>query len=247
MSLDVFTREIIGHQLQAAAREMFVTLGRASQSPVIYEVLDYACGLCDAEGGIVAEAEGIPGFTGTLGHAAREILEQHGEELGSGNVYVLNDVYRGGGTHLSDVALVAPIFWEDRLVAFAVNKAHWTEVGGAAPGSWNPAATDIHQEGLIFPGVPVYRKGELNQELVDLIRANVRLPDMTVGDLLAGVAGLRAAEARIQEICTRFGFETVLRAMVELHDLGERRARLALAGLPHGVYEAEDLDRKSVV
>ncbi|MDQ4026702.1 MAG: hydantoinase B/oxoprolinase family protein [Actinomycetota bacterium] len=240
MTVDPFTREVIGHQLRASAREMFVTLGRASQSPIIYEVLDYACGICDRAGGLVAEAEGIPGFIGVLGHAAAEMLDQHGDTMNDGDVYVLNDPFRGGGTHLSDVALVAPIYCDSEIVAFAVNKAHWTEVGGASPGSWAPGAGEIFQEGLIFPGVPVYRGGDLNESLVELIRANVRLPSMTIGDLFAGVAALRTAQQRVQDMCRRFGMATLRAAMDELHDLGERRALLALAHLPPGIYEADD-------
>jgi N-methylhydantoinase B len=240
MTVDAFTREVIGHRLRAAAREMFVTLGRASQSPIIYEVLDYACGICDRNGGLVAEAEGIPGFIGVLGHAAKEIRDQHGSAICEGDVYVLNDPFRGGGTHLSDVALVAPVFCHSELIAFAVNKAHWTEVGGASPGSWAPGRAEIYQEGLIFPGVPVYRKGELNEALIGLIRANVRLPSMTIGDLFAGIAALRAAQQRMSDMCERFGPDTICAAMDELHDIGERRALNALRDLPHGIYEADD-------
>jgi N-methylhydantoinase B len=240
VTVDAFTREVIGHQLRAAAREMFVTLGRASQSPIIYEVLDYACGICDGNGGLIAEAEGIPGFIGVLGHAATEMLDQHGDTMRDGDVYVLNDPFRGGGTHLSDVALVAPIYSGSEIVAFAVNKAHWTEVGGASPGSWAPGAGEIFQEGLIFPGVPLYRSGRLNDALIELIRANVRLPTMTIGDLFAGVAALRTATQRVSEMCRRFGPETLRAAMDELHDAGEMQARVAFDELPPGTYEADD-------
>ncbi|HEX2236524.1 MAG TPA: hydantoinase B/oxoprolinase family protein [Actinomycetota bacterium] len=240
MTVDPFVREIVGAQLRSAAREMFVTLGRASQSPIIYEVLDYACGLCDRDGYLVAEAEGIPGFIGTLGHAAQEILAQHEGGMTEGDVYVLNDPFRGGGTHLSDVALVAPVYFDGARVAFAVNKAHWTEVGGVSAGSWSPDTREIHQEGLIFPGVPLYRRGELNDALVELIRANVRLPDATLGDLFAGVAGLRTARERVQDICRRLGVGILADAMRELHEVGAQSALAALRALPAGVYEASD-------
>jgi N-methylhydantoinase B len=238
--VDPFVREIVGAQLRSAAREMFTTLGRASQSPIFDEVLDYACGVCDADGNLVAEAEGIPGFIGTLGHAAQAILVQHKEHLEEGDVYLLNDPFRGGGTHLSDVALVAPIHFGEARVAFAVNKAHWTEVGGASAGSWSPGTREIHQEGLIFSGVPLYRHGELNDALIELIRANVRLPDATLGDLFAGVAGLDTARERVRGICRRFGAPELSEAMRDLHDVGERRALAALRDLPAGVYEASD-------
>jgi N-methylhydantoinase B len=241
MSIDPFVREIVGAQLRSAAREMFVTLGRASQSPVIYEVLDYACGVCDADGHLVAEAEGIPGFIGTLGHAAQEIIAQREGDIEEGDVFILNDPFRGGGTHLSDVALVAPIYFDGARVAFAVNKAHWTETGGVSAGSWSPATREIHQEGLIFSGVALYRNGQLNDALVDVIRANVRLPDATLGDLFAGIAGLETARQRVHDICRRFGVPVLSQAMQELHDIGTRRALTALSRLPAGVYEATDL------
>ena len=241
MKPDPFTVEIIREQLIAAAEESFIALGRSSQSPIIYEVLDYACAITDAHGDIIAQANGVPGFLGTLTFAVKAILEKFPiDKIVPGDIFMTNDPYRGGGNHLSDVALVAPIFFENEIVAFAVNKAHWTEVGGMAAGSWTTDSTEIYQEGLQFPAIRLYRGGEIIQSLVDLIAANVRTPDSTLGDMFAGVASLRRAEARLTEICRRYGLDTFKYSVRAVLDHGERLARQALTRLPKGTFFAED-------
>jgi N-methylhydantoinase B len=241
MSTDQFTRTIIQEHLRAASDEMFVRLGRASKSPIIYEVLDYSCALISSNGELISEAQGVPGFTGVLPFAVRSILEKHGVAgMQIGDVFATNDPYSGGGTHLSDVCLIQPILWKGELIAFSANKAHWTEVGGMAPGSWTTDATEIYQEGLQLPAVKLYDGGEPVDGLIDLIEANVRLPDMTLSDLYAGVAALRSGEGRLLELCERYGVMAVRQSVDEMLDHGERVARECLAALPKGTYQAED-------
>lgn len=240
MTLDPFTVEIIREQLTASAEESFITLGRTSQSPIIYEVLDYACALTDPNGDLIAQANGVPGFLGTLTFAVKAILEKHPLAImHPGDIFITNDPYIGGGNHLSDVALVAPIFFHDLIVAFSVNKAHWTEVGGMAAGSWTTDSTEIFQEGLQFPAILAYSKGQPIQGLIDLIAANVRTPDRTLGDFYAGVASVRTGERRVIEICERYGLEPFRESIARILDLGERAARKALGKLPKGEYFAE--------
>lgn len=238
---DPFTLEIIKESLVAAGDEMFYALQRTSQSTIIYEVLDYATGLLDASGQLITQGNGVAGFLGTLTYSVRYTLEKFGvDSLHPGDVIVLNDPYIGGGTHLSDVSLVMPIFCQGVLTAFAANKAHWTEVGGKDPGSWTTDSTEIYQEGLQFPGIKIFDAGLPNQAIIDLIEANVRTPEMTIGDLYAGVAALRIGERRVQEIVNRYGLEAVRISIGELLDHGERLARQELAKLPKGIYEAVD-------
>ncbi len=238
---DPFTLEIIKDALIAVGDEMFYALQRTAKSTIIYEVLDYATGLLDARGQLITQGNGVAGFLGTLTFAARNVLEKFGEQgLQPGDIIILNDPYAGGGTHLSDVSLVMPVFYEGQLVAFSANKAHWTEVGGKDPGSWTTDSTEVFQEGLQFPGVKIFEAGVLNQAVVDIIAANVRTPDMSLGDLFAGVAGLRVGERRLEEIFRKYGRQTVLHAMDELLDYGERMARLELQKLPKGTYETID-------
>ncbi len=238
--IDPFTLEIIKESLVAIGDEMFIAMQRTSMSTIIYEVLDYACGLLDPQGNLITQGNGVAGFLGTLTFAARGVVEKFGDDIAPGDIIITNDPYIGGGTHLSDVTLVMPIFYHNRLVAFAANKAHWTEVGGMAVGSWTTNSTDIWQEGLQFPNIKLYVKGQMVPGLEDLIRVNVRTPDMSIGDMNAQVASLRIAERRFTELCDRYGIDTVLLSVEALLDYGETMVRQGLARIPKGVYEAVD-------
>ena len=240
MSDNPFTLTIIQEHLRSAADETFLRLGRASKSPIIYEVLDYACALLTPKGELIAEAQGVPGFTGVLPFAVQSILEKFGAQgLREGDIFATNDPYAGGGTHLSDVCLVGPIFHDGQLVAFAANKGHWTEVGGMAPGSWTTDATEIYQEGLQLPAIRVYTAGKPVPAILDIIAANSRLPDMTLSDLYAGVAAIRVGETRVRALAERYGIATLRASIGQLLSHGETVARAALGELPFGQYEAE--------
>ena len=134
-----------------------------------------------------------------------------------------------------------PVFAEGDLIAWTVNKAHWTEVRGAQPGSVSTSATEIYQEGLRFTFLKLYENGEINRSLVQLIKDNVRLPDSTIGDMHAGVAAARVGARRIGELVDRYGKEQLLEAMRDLLDYGEKMTRAELVKLPQGTFEAEDV------
>lgn len=241
-SLDPFTAEVIKDGLVAIGEEMFVAMARTSMSPIIYEVLDYATGLTDADARLLTQGNGVAGFIGVLTYSVGSVLEKFGREgLAPGDIVMTNDPYGGGGTHLSDVCLVMPIFYRGELIAFAANKAHWTEVGGMAPGSWTTDSTEIFQEGLQFPCIKAFVNDQPLPQLVDLIRANVRTPDMSLGDFYAQAASLRLAGRRIGEMCDKYGVEAVREAMAWLLEDGEKRARAALARLPKGTFVAHDV------
>ena len=212
MSTDRFTLDVLREGFAAIADEMFVSLQRTSQSPIIYEVLDFGVGIADARGELVCQGNGIAGFLGPLGDVIRETIARV-PGLQPGDVIIANDPYSGGGTHLSDVALVRPIYWEDDLIGFAAAKGHWTEVGGKDPGSWTADSADVYAEGLQLPFVHAYRAGAGVPEVRAILAANSRLPDMTLGDLTAQAACLEVAERRLHEMCARYGAETVVQAM----------------------------------
>ncbi len=240
-TLDPFTIEIIKDGLNVIGDEMFVSLQRTSKSPIIYEVLDYCCGITDDKGHLLAQGNGVAGFLGTMTFAVQSVLDKFGREnLQPGDIFITNDPYTGGGTHLSDVSIVMPIFYGERLVAFSANKAHWTEVGGKDPGSWTTDSTDVFQEGLQFPCVRLFAAGVPNESLFDLIGANVRTPDMSLGDAWAQVASCRLAGLRFQDLCDKHGLPAVQQAIQILLDYGEVMVAQELAKLPAGVYEAED-------
>ncbi|SHI32166.1 hydantoinase B/oxoprolinase family protein [Desulfofundulus thermosubterraneus] len=238
--VDPFTRENIAQGLIAAAEEMFLTWGRTSQSTIIYEVLDYACGLTDARGNLIAQANGVTGFLGAITYSVISTLEKFGpENLKPGDIILTNDPFTGSGTHLCDVSAVLPIFYDGELVAFAANKGHWNEIGGKNLGSWSTNATEIYQEGLQFPVIKIYEEGKLNEAVRDMIAANCRTPDMTLGDLYAQTASLRIAEKRVLELFDKYGKDAVMESIKTLLENGRKLALKELAKMPKGTFEAE--------
>lgn len=239
-NVDIFTIENILDGLIAASDEMFISWGRTSQSTIIYEVLDYAAGLTDANGNLIAQSNGVTGFLGTITYSVKSVIEKFGHEnIYPGDIILTNDPYNGSGTHLCDVSAVMPVFYEGEIVAFAANKGHWNEIGGKSLGSWCTDSTEIYQEGLQFPIIKVYEKGKLNEAIRDMIEANVRTPKMTLGDLYAQTASLRVAERRIMDLCSKYGKEAVIQSIEKALEDGEKLAKQQLAKLPHGVFEAE--------
>ncbi|MCK7597671.1 hydantoinase B/oxoprolinase family protein [Microbulbifer sp. CAU 1566] len=242
MSVDLFTLEVIKSGLVALGEEMFEALRRSSMSPIIYEALDYGIGITDAEGRLISQGNGIPGFVGTLDGAVQEVLKKFGaDRIHPGDIFMTNTPYIGGGTHLSDVAMVMPVFCDGVLMAFAANKAHWTEVGGAYAGSFSSGATEVYQEGLQFPVIKISERGHIVQSVVDMIEANVRLPDMTLGDMWSGIAALKMGGKRFQELVARYGATVVNEAIAYLLDHGEKMVRDRFRSLPKGVFVAEDV------
>ena len=239
MTTDRFTFDVLREGFAAITDEMFVSLQRTSQSPIIYEVLDFGVGLADANGELVSQGNGIAGFLGPLGDAVKETIAR-AADLRPGDVIIANDPYAGGGTHLSDVALIRPVFADDALIGFAAAKGHWTEVGGKDPGSWTADSVDVYAEGLQLPFVRAYAGGKPVADVAAIIAANCRLPDMTLGDLAAQAACLEVAERRLLEMCARFGAGVVADAMTATLERSERLARLAIGRIPHGTFEASD-------
>lgn len=238
--VDPFTLEIVKDSLVAIGDEMFIALAKTSMSPIIYEVLDYASGLTDSKGQLLTQGNGVTGFIGMLSDMVKQTLKKFGDgKLKDGDIIIINDSYGGGGSHLSDVGLVMPIFFDGEIVAFSANKAHWTEVGGKDPGSFSNDATDIFQEGLQFPSVKLFNEGEINQAIVDIIEANVRFPELSLGDMWAQVAALKTGEKRVKELCEKHGKELFLSSVDYLLDHGEQLARQELSKLPKGTFNAE--------
>jgi N-methylhydantoinase B len=237
--VDPFTREVITNALQSAAEEMFLNLGRTAKSSVIYETLDYACGIVDDDANVVAQANGVPGFLGTLKFCVADAIEKFGKDgFDPGDVVLLNDYH--GGTHLNDVAMVAPIFVDNELIGFTASKAHWTDVGGKDPGSWTTDATSVFQEGIQYPMVKLYEGGERNDHVHDIVVANTRMQDVTSGDMQAQKSSMEVGAERVAEVFDRYGVTTVRHAIADAFDAGERLVREEISTLPNGTYTAED-------
>lgn len=239
--IDPFTVEVIKQALISAAEEMFISLGRTSKSPVIYDVLDYGCAITDGTGRMIAQANGIPPFIGVLTYAVRDTIDKFGlDGFDNGDVVIINDPYMGGATHQNDVVLVMPIFHHGEIVMFAVTKAHWNEVGGKDPGSWTPSATEIYQEGIQFPAVKIVKNGEEDEEIIEILRRNVRTPEMTLADMRAQVASMKVADRRINKVLEKYGYGTVEGAIEASLEQGKKEALRELSELPKGEFTAED-------
>lgn len=237
--VDPVTYEIIQGKLLAIVDEMAIVMMRTSMSPVIYEVLDFACGICNADGELIAQTNGITLFTGTFATQVRSVMDKFGRDVARGDVIVTNDPFRGG-THACDLAIIRPIFVDGAVFGYAINVAHWLDVGGAIPGSLPPNAVSVFQEGLRLPCIKVVQEDRLVESIVEIIKANVRLPDMAIGDLNAQLATVRIAERRLAEVADKYGKQTLAASFDLLLRNSEGQSRSVIAALPDGVYEAED-------
>ncbi len=241
VATDPFTEEIIKDKLGAIADEMGVVLARTSMSPVVYEVLDFACGIADRDGQVIAQTNGITVFTGTFKPQVESVLRKFGaDSLQPGDIFVTNDPY-AGATHICDICLIAPIIEEGALLGFGVSVTHWVDIGGGMPGSIPPDATEIFQEGLLVPCLLLARAGNVDEGILDILRANVRLPQMALGDLHAGMAAVKIGERGVQDLCRRYGTGALESATASLLAQGEQLSRAEIARIPDGVYEAQDV------
>ena len=233
--LDPVTLSVLASALSGAAEEMGAVLIRGAYSSNIKERRDCSAALFDAEGKMVAQAEHIPVHLGAMPEAVAAVMEKDPEP---GDVYALNDPY-SGGTHLPDITLVSPVAHEGEVVGYAVTRAHHSDVGGMSPGSMPSNSREIYQEGIIIPPVRLVHEGEYVEEILDLILANVRTPNLRRGDLRAQIAGNNLAQTRVSELISRRGLDTVLSAFEEVIAYTERRTREAIRDLPNGEYAAE--------
>jgi N-methylhydantoinase B len=246
---DPITMEIIQSSLQAAADEMFAAMRRTAMSAIIYEVLDMGTAITDKDGELASSGAGIPAFVATLDKAVRQIIKKFSKPgaVELGDIFIVNDPFAGGVTHLNDVIVAMPIFAEREIVAWSANIAHWNDVGGMTPGSMSTDATDIFQEGLQIPPIKLFSKGKPIQSVFDILTTNSRMPDFLTGDLWAGIASIRVGERRVLELVNKYGKDVFLHAVKAYMDYGEQVTLAGLKQLPHGTFSlAEDQENGQV-
>lgn len=239
MSTDPITLEIIQNSLQAAADEMFAAMRKTAMSSIIYEVLDMGTGITDAKGRIASSGAGIPAFIGVLDKSVQFILSKH-DDIKPGDVFITNDPWHGGVTHLNDLVLAMPVFSNGALIAWTANIAHNSDVGGMAPGSLSGEATEIFQEGLRLPAVKLIREGITDQAVMDIITCNSRMPDFILGDVWAAIASVRVGAKRLEALAEKYGIETFATAMERFMSFGEQTAKAELTKLPNGTFELSE-------
>lgn len=238
-SNDPITLEIIQNSLQATADEMFAAMKKTAMSSIIYEVLDMGTGILDAHGRLASSGAGIPAFIGVLDKAVQVLVKKFDKpgDIEPGDVFVTNDPYYGGVTHLNDIVVAMPVFVDGKLIAWTANIAHNSDIGGKSPGSLSADATEIFQEGLRLPAIKMVAKGEPIRPVFDIIKINSRMPDFLEGDLWAAIASVRIGAKRLAELAGKYGVDTFGNAMESFMDFGEKVSLAELAKLPHGTFE----------
>jgi N-methylhydantoinase B len=233
--VDPVTTQVVRYALNSAANQMKTALVRTAFSPVIYEVLDFAVGIYDPKLRLLAQAPSLPLFMGTLNFCIDEAVRNSGgvEELEPGDVILYNSPY-GTGAHPQDLATVMPVFHRDVLIGYAAIKAHWLDIGAKDP--YCTDTIDVFQEGTVYPGVKIYRRGERVEDIFRLVMANTRVPHMVIGDMNAQITGVRVGASSLERVVERFGPDVFWPCVEHMYDHGERTVRAYVDKIPDGRY-----------
>jgi N-methylhydantoinase B/oxoprolinase/acetone carboxylase alpha subunit len=244
---DPVTMEVINQRLQAITDEMETSLCRSAFSSIVKEAMDASSALFDKVGNTLAQAAALPGHLSTMIPAVQRIIAAFPvEAMRPGDVFCFNEVFEGG-THLPDITVVVPVYWEREVVALSATMAHHQDVGGSAPGSTPPNATEIFAEGLRLPPVRLYEAGEENQDVWGILRLNSRVPEVFLGDLRAQIAAGNLGKRRMEDLFREYRRDVLFRCFEDLQDYAESLVRAAIQQIPAGTYTFEDfLDHDGV-
>ena len=234
-TIDPVVTEIVRSGVLAVTNEMKTNLMRTAYNTIIYEALDFTVGLFTAKGETVSIGLGLPMFIRGMAETIKAKLDHFGTDgIEPGDILVTNDAYTTG-SHLNHFTFSLPIFHDGELIAFSCCMAHWMDVGGTLGGM----TTDIYSEGLQVPILKYQRAGVVNQDLVDIIRMNVRIPERAMGDLRAQITAVKTGERLFLDLVGRYGRDAVLGSIAVIMDQSEKAARARTLTIPDGVYEAE--------
>jgi N-methylhydantoinase B len=237
IKIDPITRSVVQHRLSSIVTEMGEAMLRTSYSQILNSSRDFSLAICDTSGRLIAQAEHIPVHVGALPWAARAV-EQRFKDVRPGDVILLNDPYHGG-SHLPDLTVFVPIFDGERRLLWTIVRAHQSDIGGATHGGYNPAATEIWQEGLRVPPIKLYERGKLRDDLLDLLALNIRNPREFRGDLAAMVGAAHVGERRLLRVFAEFGAPVVEAAVEAILDAAETQARQVVSSWKEGIFYGE--------
>jgi len=241
--IDPITLAVLAGRMEQIADEMDATLFRAAFNPIIAEAHDASHGLYHAASGdtLVQGKSGLPIFVGVMSFAVKAVIDKAAADgdLADGDIFIFNDAHIGG-THLSDMRLVRPYFRDGELFCYLASVGHWHDLGGAVPGNYNPAATDAFAEAFVLPPVRLARAGVVNQDIIDILMRNTRLPQSAQGDLNGQLGALDLGVKRMDELLDEYGADTVRAGLDALGTRAEALMRSELSDLPDGRWEAVD-------
>jgi N-methylhydantoinase B len=213
---------------------------RTSMSQILNSSRDFSTAILDADCQLVAQGEGIPVHISALPVAGAAVRDYFGDDISEGDLFILNDPYFGG-SHLPDITIIRPVFHEGELLFYGVNRAHHSDVGGGTHGGYNPAASEIFQEGLRIPPLRLYDKGAPRNDLLQMLSANVRQPENFLGDLNAQIGSVMIAAQRIESLLESYGAARLLSAVTDILAATEIQVRNFISSWPDGVYRGESL------
>ncbi|MEK6710672.1 MAG: hydantoinase B/oxoprolinase family protein, partial [Nitrospinota bacterium] len=239
--LDPVSVAILQQRLDVVAREMGIIMQRTARSTIFSEAHDFSCFITCPEGQLVSQADGLPIHTGSGGFAVRGILDAFRGTMAPGDLYLLNDPYIGGGNHLPDWTVIAPVYAGGGLCGFVCNRAHQVDVGGGVIGTYNSEATEIFHEGFRIPPLLIAERGQRREDVIRLILANTRAPEVISHDFSAMIGSTRIGSRRLEEIAREMGVEALLAGFQGILDHAEALMRAELAGIPDGVYTATEV------
>lgn len=239
-ALDPILLEVLKNGFEAIADEMALILMRTAHSPIVRDAMDYSTALCDTEGQTIAQGLTTPMHLGSFYDAMRHLIRQYAGNIHPGDVFIGNDPYLASGQHLPDIYIIEPIFSGEVLGGWATTIAHHADVGGLVPGSNSIGATEIHQEGLRLPFLKLVDRGTENTMLMDIVAANVRVPDQVIGDLRAQMAAARAGRRGLEALLARYGADKIAIYADALQDYAETLARQAISEIADGSYRFVD-------
>ena len=212
VDLDPISVEVIQESMISTVREMRANLVATAYSSIIYEAHDFSCVLVDGDGQIIAQEEDNPSHIFPIPWSVKAMFERFGDDIHPGDVFLHNDPYTGG-THLNDIAMIFPVFTDGKLTLFPAVRAHWGDVGGMTPGSISGKNTEILHDGIRIPIMRVAKAGKLNDSVLELMFANMRVPRERRGDFLSTWGSCQVAERRIHALMDKFGATTVKASM----------------------------------
>lgn len=237
-AIDPITVAVVQHRLHAIVEEMGEAMLRTAYSQILNSSRDFSTGICDAAGRLIAQAEHVPVHVGALPYGARSVAEAFAGDIHPGDVFLLNDPYFGGN-HLPDVTVFVPVFADGALAFWSINRAHMSDIGGSTHGAYNPAATEIYQEGLRIPPLRIVDKGAAREDLFRMIATNVRHSRDFRGDLAAMIGSAKLCEKRLLALIDELGSSRLKPAIEAMLDGAERRARSIVSEWKDGVYYGE--------
>jgi N-methylhydantoinase B len=236
--IDPITVSVLTHRFSAIVEEMGEAMLRTAYSQILNSSRDFSTAICDSQARLVAQAEHVPIHVGAIPWAVESVRDAFPGRIHPGDVFLLNDPYHGNN-HLPDLTAFVPVFVDDELAFWSINRAHQSDIGGSTHGAYNPGATEIWQEGLRITPLKLYDKGELRDDVLKMITTNVRHPHDFMGDLRAMIGSARVGERRLLTLCDEYGAKTVMGAVEEILDGAEKQTRAVIREWKDGVYKGE--------